>query len=85
MNWEKKLEGLLEGIKVVDMGHVVAVLLPGVYCQIGAADVIKIEPLFGDLLRGWTRTAEWTNYCIPKEGEVISNSKLEHGKEINRA
>ena len=55
MNWEKKLEGLLEGIKVVDMGHVVAVPATGRILSDWGADVIKIEPLFGDLLRGWTR------------------------------
>ena len=49
------MEGLLEGIKVVDMGHVVAVPATGRILSDWGADVIKIEPLFGDLLRGWTR------------------------------
>jgi crotonobetainyl-CoA:carnitine CoA-transferase CaiB-like acyl-CoA transferase len=49
------MAGILEGIKVVDMGHVVAV--PAACAMMGdwGAEVIKIEPHVGDMLRGLKR------------------------------
>lgn len=49
------MAGILEGVKVVDMGHVVAVPAAGAILSDWGADVIKIEPLTGDMLRGLAR------------------------------
>jgi crotonobetainyl-CoA:carnitine CoA-transferase CaiB-like acyl-CoA transferase len=49
------MEGLLEGIKVVDMGHVVAVPAAGRTFSDWGAEVIKVEPLSGEYVRGSRR------------------------------
>jgi len=46
------MAGILEGIKVLDMGHVVAVPAAGATMADWGADVLKIEPLTGELARG---------------------------------
>jgi len=51
------MAGILEGIRVVEMGHVIAVPAAGATFADWGAEVIKVEPLTGELLRGWTRTA----------------------------
>ena len=49
------MEGLLAGIKVVDMGHVVAVPAAGRTLSDWGAEVIKVEPLSGEYVRGSRR------------------------------
>ena len=49
------MEGLLEGIRVVDMGHVVAVPAAGRILSDWGADVIKVEPLSGEFFEDSTR------------------------------
>lgn len=44
--------GALGGIKVIEMGHVVAVPSAGALLADWGAEVIKVEPLSGDMLRG---------------------------------
>ncbi len=44
--------GILEGIKIVEMGHVVAVPAASATLADWGADVLKIEPLTGELARG---------------------------------
>ena len=46
------MAGILEGIKVLDMGHVVAVPAAGATMADWGADVLKIEPLTGEMARG---------------------------------
>lgn len=46
------MAGILEGLKVLDMGHFVAVPAAGVLLADWGADVLKIEPLDGDAQRG---------------------------------
>jgi len=50
------MSGTLEGLKVVEMGHVVAV--PAAAATLGdwGAEVIKVEPLSGEMARGIRRT-----------------------------
>lgn len=45
------MAGILEGIRVIDMGHVVAVPAAGAMMGDWGAEVIKVEPLFGDMAR----------------------------------
>lgn len=52
------MAGLLEGIKVIDMGHAIAVPAAGVTMGDWGADVIKIEPLFGEMARETEEMAE---------------------------
>ncbi len=49
------MKGMLEGIRVAEMGHVVAVPAATATLADWGADVIKIEPLTGDMARGFKR------------------------------
>ena len=46
------MSGVLEGVKVLEMGHVVAVPAAAATMADWGADVIKVEPLTGDMARG---------------------------------
>jgi crotonobetainyl-CoA:carnitine CoA-transferase CaiB-like acyl-CoA transferase len=46
------MSGILEGVRVLEMGHVVAAPSASVMLADWGADVIKLEPLTGDLARG---------------------------------
>jgi len=46
------LTGILEGVKVVEMGHVVAVPAASATLADWGAEVIKLEPLTGEMARG---------------------------------
>jgi len=46
------MAGVLEGLRVLDMGHVVAVPAAGATMADWGADVLKIGPLTGDMARG---------------------------------
>jgi len=46
------MAGVLEGLRILDMGHVVAVPAAGATMADWGADVLKIEPLTGELARG---------------------------------
>ncbi len=46
------MPGILEGLKVIDMGHFVAVPAAGALLADWGADVLKVEPLDGDAQRG---------------------------------
>ena len=46
------MAGILEGLKVLEMGHVVAAPAASVMLADWGADVIKLEPLTGDMARG---------------------------------
>ncbi|MFC2038162.1 CaiB/BaiF CoA transferase family protein [Chloroflexota bacterium] len=49
------MAGILEGIRVMDMGHHIAIPAAGAVLADWGADVIKVEPLTGDQLRGAIR------------------------------
>lgn len=51
------MAGILEGIRIIDMGHFVAVPSGGVMLADWGAEVIKVEPLTGDPQRGIGRPA----------------------------
>ncbi len=50
------MAGVLEGIRVVDMSHAVAMPSASVIFADWGADVIKVEPPSGELIRGITRS-----------------------------
>ena len=49
----KHVTGILEGLKVLDVGHFVAVPAAGGMFADWGAEVLKIEPLDGDAQRGF--------------------------------
>lgn len=50
------MAGILEGLKVVDMGQVAAIPVAGSVLADWGAEVIKIEPLTGEMYRGLRRS-----------------------------
>ena len=46
------MAGMLEGIRIIDMGHAVAVPAAGAILADWGAEVIKVEPLTGEMARG---------------------------------
>ena len=50
------MAGILDGIKVIEMGHVVAVPAASAMLADWGAEVIKVEALTGELIRGLLRT-----------------------------
>ena len=70
------MAGILEGVKVVDMGHVVAVPAAGALLSDWGAEVIKLEPLTGDLLRGHRRNYGVDLVAQFADGEVHSSIEL---------
>jgi crotonobetainyl-CoA:carnitine CoA-transferase CaiB-like acyl-CoA transferase len=66
------MAGVLEGLKVLEMGHVVAAPAAGATLADWGAEVIKIEPLTGEMARGfghpitpeeiaWTESPDYVN------------------------
>ena len=52
------MSGILEGLRVIDMGHVVAVPAAGAMLADWGAEVIKVEPLSGEMYRGLVRRGQ---------------------------
>ena len=85
------MAGVLEGVRVLDMGHVVAVPAAGATMADWGADVIKIEPLTGEMARGLVgrlikRTGSEFNWYIQllnrnKKGLAL-DLKTDSGKSI---
>lgn len=46
------MAGIIEGIRVVEMGHVAAIPAAATMLADWGAEVIKVEPLWGEILRG---------------------------------
>jgi crotonobetainyl-CoA:carnitine CoA-transferase CaiB-like acyl-CoA transferase len=70
------LTGILEGLKVIDMGHFVAVPSAGAIFADWGADVIKIEPLDGDAQRGFkSLLLKLTGSEVNWRFEVINRNK----------
>jgi crotonobetainyl-CoA:carnitine CoA-transferase CaiB-like acyl-CoA transferase len=72
------MTGILKGLKIIEMGHFVAVPSAGAMFADWGAEVIKIEPLEGDGLR------EFKN-LISKITGSPANWRVESGKDWWRA
>ena len=46
------MAGILEGLKVVEMGNNIAIPAAGAIIADWGADVVKVEPLTGEMMRG---------------------------------
>ncbi len=90
------MSGVLEGLKVVAMEHMEAIPVATVWMADWGADVLKIEPLTGDMFRG-LQAAHGTSTDIKRQGaevrwsfqlfnrnkkSVALNLKSERGAEI---
>lgn len=62
--------GLLEGLRIVDMGHVVAVPAAASMLADWGADVIKVEPLGGELSRQTVRSNGKSRVISVGDGDV---------------
>ncbi len=91
------MAGVLEGVKILDMGHVVAVPAAAATMADWGADVLKIEPLTGELARGISRFRVVDGKVVPKDANEVNwgiqllnrnkkgialNLKTESGREI---
>jgi crotonobetainyl-CoA:carnitine CoA-transferase CaiB-like acyl-CoA transferase len=89
------MAGILDGIKVIEMGHVVAVPAASAMLADWGAEVIKVEALAGELIRGLLRThgkkrviqfdngqMNWTFELLNRNKKSLAiNLKTEEGKE----
>ena len=64
------MKGILNGVKIMEMGHMVAVPAAAATLADWGADVIKIEPLTGDLARGFKRIVGVDTEVKGKGGET---------------
>lgn len=83
------MPGILEGLKVIDMGHFVAVPAAGVLLADWGADVLKIEPLDGDAHRGdisllLKRTGSQVNWRFEVHNRNKKSIALDLKKEAGR-
>ncbi len=89
--------GILEGVKVLDMGHVMAVPAAGATMADWGANVLKIEPLAGEMARGRSRFRMVDGKVVPRDANEVHwviqmvnrnkkglavNLKTEPGREI---
>jgi len=90
------MTGVLEGLKVLEMGHVVAMPAATATLADWGADVIKIEPLTGEMARGFKivqggdttvkgkggETSWYVHMLNRNKKSLAVNLKTEPGKEI---
>lgn len=70
LNKGAAITGILEGIRVLDIGLVVAIPSAGAMMADWRTDVIKVEPLEGEMFRGMTKTEGVDRVIKYKGGEV---------------
>jgi crotonobetainyl-CoA:carnitine CoA-transferase CaiB-like acyl-CoA transferase len=90
------MSGVLEGLKVIAMEHMEAIPVASVWMADWGADVIKVEPLTGDMFRGLKgahgmateiqlggASVNWTFQLFNRNKKSIAiNLKTEKGKEL---
>src|SRR4030042_1835147 len=78
------MSGILEGVKIVEMGHVGAI--PAASSMMGdcGADVIKVEPLTGDQSRRFRGTEMNPGFYLHNRSKksIAIDLKQQSGKEI---
>ena len=69
------MAGILQGLKVVEMGNNIAIPAAGAIMGDWGADVIKIEPLTGEMMRGMTRVQGTRMHGINLQFELLNRDK----------
>ncbi|MFC1948823.1 CaiB/BaiF CoA transferase family protein [Chloroflexota bacterium] len=84
------MPGILEGLKVIDMGQVVAIPAAGAMMADWGAEVIKLEPLTGEFYRGLVRIqgvglgeVKWNIQVLNRNKRGLAlNLKTDAGRDI---
>ena len=69
------MAGILEGLKVIEMGNNIAIPAAGAIMGDWGADVIKVEPLTGEMMRGMTRVQGTRMHGINMQFELLNRDK----------
>jgi len=69
------MAGILEGVKVIDMGHHIAIPAAGAVMADWGADVVKVEPLTGDQIRGAMRVQGVDTGAVNSGFEFLNRNK----------
>jgi crotonobetainyl-CoA:carnitine CoA-transferase CaiB-like acyl-CoA transferase len=77
----------LEGIRVIEMGQLLAGPFTGTILAYFGAEVIKVEPPGGDPVRGWrlldeTGTAYWWRSLARNKKSVVLDLKSQRGQQL---
>jgi formyl-CoA transferase len=82
------MSGALAGLKVIELGQLIAGPFAGKFFAELGADVIKVEPPEGDPLRKWRRLHQGTSlwWYVQNRGKksVTANLRVPEGQEIVR-
>ena len=82
------MAGPLAGVKVVEMGQLIAGPFAGKFFADFGAEVIKIEPPEGDPLRGWRKlhqgTSLWWHVQNRRKKSVVVNLRTDQGRAVVR-
>ncbi len=69
------MTGILESLKVIEMGNNIAIPAAGAIMGDWGADVIKVEPLTGEMMRGMTRIQGVRMHGINMQFELLNRDK----------
>lgn len=69
------MAGILEGLKVVEMGNNIAIPAAGMIMADWGADVIKVEPLTGEMMRGQGRVQGVQMGAVNMQFELLNRDK----------
>jgi crotonobetainyl-CoA:carnitine CoA-transferase CaiB-like acyl-CoA transferase len=69
------MAGILEGLKVVEMGNNIAIPAAGAIMGDWGADVIKVEPMAGEMMRGMGRVQGVQMGSVNMQFELLNRDK----------
>jgi crotonobetainyl-CoA:carnitine CoA-transferase CaiB-like acyl-CoA transferase len=69
------VSGILEGLKVIEMGNNIAIPAAGAIMGDWGADVIKVEPLGGEMMRGMGRVQGVQMGSVNMQFELLNRDK----------